>query len=313
MIQYNLIIIDGNNLASVSFFAFRNLSARIKGEEVRTGSVFGFFDRLIDLKKNYLKPDGRIIATWDMGYGKRRSIYPEYKGNREVKKGTEEFENLGIQMGRIKELLLFTSISSAFIPNQEADDTIASLVELNTYHKRKKNKSLKGTKVLIVSGDGDLNQLIGENVHQLLIGRRKKNLLHLGNYEKEFGIEAHEVLLKKMLQGDSSDNITGIEKVGPKTAVKFINQFSNTEKMLLLKGKGIIPAALGKWLVKRNRNQEEIKKLLVRNWKLMNLNGYMKGIKIRRGKPTPDKLEAAFEEMEMQSLLRPTIFKLLVG
>jgi len=312
MIKYDLIIIDGNNLASVSHFAYPNLSADTGKEIVRTGLIFGFIEKLLALKTDVLADGGRILITWDLGYGKRKELYPEYKGNRVIKKNQDEYRTLSAQMEMMKKLLKITIFNSIYIPNQEGDDVIASLVRVNTYTKRHKQyNKYKVRKILIVSGDNDLNQLITNNVHQMQIGFQKR-ILHPDNFEDVRKQKINEVVLLKMLEGDSSDNIKGLERVGKITARKLLDGFSTNEKELLLKGKIIIPAALAEWVAKKKKNPEEVKAILELNWKLIKLNGYMKGLFVVKGKPDEDKLYDELDKLEMQEFLKPRNFRRLV-
>lgn len=303
MIKYKLIIIDGNNLATVSHFAYQNLKADVGKEIIRTGCVFGFFDKLLQLKTENLSEEGRILIAWDLGYGKRKEIYSEYKQNRVVKKEEEkeEYNSLFEQMQIIKKLLKLTVFFSATIENQEADDVIAVLVGMNK----------KAGKILIVSGDNDLNQLISKDVHQMQIGYQKR-ILYFDNFEEIRKIKVEDVVLSKMFQGDSSDNIKGLEKVGKVTSKKFLDNISDEEKMNMLEGNIFVPEIIKQWALKKNIMLDEIKRILFLNWQLIKLDGSMKGLKIQKGKSNSEKLQYEFERLEMEEFLKPNNFRKLV-
>lgn len=205
------VILDGYSMA------YRHYHGTLKQQLTApdgspTGAIFGFSRQILDIM---LKDRPHYLAVaWDEGLSDRETIYPEYKANRDLP--PEDFEP---QVERIREMLTALNIPGLAVPGYEADDVIGTLVreaEAQDVHAR------------IVTGDGDLLQLITDNVDVFLLrpfGGPK--LYDRDAFHEKYQLEPHQLVDLKALQGDTSDNIPGIKGVGEKTATPLIQQYGS--------------------------------------------------------------------------------------
>ena len=107
------------------------------------------------------------------------------------------------------------------IPGYEADDVIGALAKL---------AEQSNHEVLISTSDKDLAQLVTESVH--LINTMSKKRLDIAGVEEKFGVLPCQIIDLLSLTGDTSDNIPGIPGVGPKTAVKWLNEYKNLDNLI---------------------------------------------------------------------------------
>lgn len=230
------LLVDGNNLLKISLVDKR---MNEKGEEY--GAVFQF---LYQLQKLLQKKDFNFcVVCWD-GYNSgvlRYNYYPEYKANRDkhyemasqmtdydkkiaeyckkvidyhknhkatVKRSETDDENFERQKSIIQQILDELFIRQYICDNVEGDDLIAYYCE----HKKKNER------VVIVSGDRDITQLINDEVCVYIPSLKK--FISPKNSIQELGYTHENVVLKKILCGDSSDNIKGVKGLGETTLFK---------------------------------------------------------------------------------------------
>ena len=206
------LIIDGNSLAFRAFYALPFLT---NSEGAPTGAVFGFMNMFLKVVEE-CQPT-HIAIAFDFGKKTfRNQIFAEYKGTRK-----ETPEELRAQFPVLKNLLRKMNITVIEKEGFEADDIIGTL-----------SKTLPGQKI-VLSGDRDLLQLIDDNVEVWLThkGISEIHKMDESALMRDFGISPKQVIELKALMGDTSDNIPGIQGIGPKTATNLIQQFDNIDNL----------------------------------------------------------------------------------
>lgn len=212
-----IIIIDGNSLVNRAFFAMPPSLKTLDGTPIN--GVFGFLKMLNKVINDY-QPTYLSVAFDMKGPTFRHQQYSEYKGTR---KGMPD--ELRVQMPILKEMLDLLKIHRMELQGYEADDLIGTVA---------KTCSRNDVEVIVITGDKDALQLVDENI---TIYITKKGISQIIPYTDElvydeFGISPHQIIDFKGLAGDSSDNIPGIPKVGPKTATKLLQQLTTVEGVI---------------------------------------------------------------------------------
>lgn len=165
----------------------------------------------------------------------RKKIIEHYQATR---KPTED--NLKVQFDLVKEIVDAAHIRRFEAGGYEADDVMGTIVEQIENFQETKSPASRGTgkkqndiRIIILTGDKDMFQLVNDRVYVLTpqIGFSKSLLYGPKEVEEKLGIPPDKVADFKALSGDSSDNYEGIHKIGPKTAVKLIEQYGSVENM----------------------------------------------------------------------------------
>ncbi|MEO7123528.1 MAG: DNA polymerase I [Lacisediminihabitans sp.] len=214
-----LLIIDGHSLAFRAFYALPVDSFQNR-EGQHTNAIHGFIAMLISLLQNE-KPTHLAVAFDISRYSFRTREYPEYKGTR----GETPPEFIG-QIPLLEEALHAMNIVTVTKEDYEADDILATLAAQG---------AAEGYRVLVVSGDRDAIQMVNDNV--TLLYPNARGVSELKRYDRDavferYGIEPHQYPEVAALVGETSDNLIGIDKVGEKTAVKWINHYGSLEQIL---------------------------------------------------------------------------------
>lgn len=213
-----LYLIDGSALVYRSHFAFsRTPLTGPSGQP--TGATFGvalFLNSLLN------RPDVDLIACVLDARGQtfRHEIFPDYKATRQKMP-----EELSGQLEGIKEMVQALGIQTIEMPGYEADDLIGTLAV---------RAADQGLDVVIVSGDKDFGQLVGDRI-RLLVPKGKGEGLEIMDAEavlEKWGVPPEKIIDFMGLKGDSSDNVPGVPKVGDKTAAELIGQFGSLEEVL---------------------------------------------------------------------------------
>ncbi len=219
-----LFLIDAYALIYRAFFAFihRPLT-NSRGEN--TSAPFGFANFLLSIRENH-QPD-YLAVVFDKGMSQREEIYPEYKATREKMP-----DDLAASLPRIRELVAGFNDAVVEVAGFEADDVIGTLAL---------QARDAGIEAVIVSGDKDLYQLVGPGVHLLNPGRGgptgvEAEWVDETNAGERFGIPPVQIPDYLALIGDSSDNVPGAPGIGPKTAVKLLQDYRNLEEILARAG-----------------------------------------------------------------------------
>ena len=213
-------LIDGFNMAFRAFYAVPDLVR--SGDKFPTGALHGWVRTLWKLEDTLGK--GNTVVFFDLGGSARhRELLPEYKAQR----GSMPDE-LRAQIPLLKELSRLMGYAVVQQEGVEADDLIGSAAL---------RLSQKGETVAIVSSDKDFGQLVGGNISQVCppptanpkLGWRT---LDAEKVKEKFGVGPERIVDYLALVGDASDNIKGIEGVGPKTAAKWLNEFGSASGLL---------------------------------------------------------------------------------
>jgi len=208
----SLYIIDGSSYIFRAYFGIRQFLSTSKG--FPTNALYGFINMLQKVVKDE-KPDYLCVAFDSKEKTFRHDIYSDYKANRDAPP-----EDLAKQFPYFEPLVDAFNISSIRIPGYEADDIIGTL-------------ALKGSKagfrVVIVSGDKDMMQLVSPEVQML--DTMKNKWIGVNEVKEKFGVPPEKVIEVMGLMGDSSDHIPGVKGVGPKTATELIQKYGSIEKL----------------------------------------------------------------------------------
>ncbi|MDN4615425.1 DNA polymerase I [Leifsonia sp. F6_8S_P_1B] len=214
-----LLVIDGHSLAFRAFYALP-VDSFVNREGQHTNAIHGFIAMLINLLQQQ-KPTHIAVAFDISRYSFRTREYPEYKGTR----GETPSEFAG-QVPLLEEALHAMNITTIAKEDYEADDILATLARKGVE---------EGFKVFLVSGDRDTIQLVTDDVTLLYPNVRGVSELKVYDpaaVRDRYGIEPHQYPEIAALVGETSDNLVGIDKVGEKTAVKWVQQYGTVENIV---------------------------------------------------------------------------------
>jgi DNA polymerase-1 len=213
-------LIDGYALIYRAFFALisRPLTTT-QGEN--TSGPFGFSRFLLKLLREY-EPD-YLGVVLDAGSSDRKTVYPAYKATREKMP-----DELRASLPRIRALMDAFRVPVLELKNQEADDVIGTLA---------RKAVAQGMEAVIVSGDKDFYQLIGDGISLLNPGRGGQAMVDeewvdTSNASERLGVPPGHVVDFLALIGDTSDNVPGARGIGPKTAIQLIDEYGSVEQVL---------------------------------------------------------------------------------
>ena len=213
-----LLIIDGHNLLFQMFFGMPSRIPGNDGSDIR--GVVGFvgaLNRLLDI----IAPDMLLVMFDGERENPRKALCEEYKANRPDYSALPDDENPFTQLPKIYAALDYMGVPHTETTDCESDDVIAAYA-LN-YGKE--------NEVYISSFDSDYFQLINKNV-KVIRYRGSSSVICDEAYVKEkYGVCADLYLDFKCLVGDTSDNVTGVRGIGPKTAAKIIDQLGNLDSI----------------------------------------------------------------------------------
>jgi DNA polymerase I len=255
-LEQRLLLIDGSSYLYRAFHAMADLK---NSQGMFTGALYGLVSMLRKTKENY--PSTYCACIFDAKEKTfRHDMYPEYKANR-----SSMPENLVTQIQYVDDLVKALGWLTIKVPTIEADDVIGTLSKHACPH----------MPVLIATGDKDMAQLVNHNVH--LVDTMKNVYMDIEGVKGKFDLLPEQIIDYLALMGDTSDNIVGIDKVGPKTAVKWLKQYNNIDNILLNADKitGVVGenlrksfdiVKLAKTLVTIDQNCEDKISAYVPNW-----------------------------------------------
>lgn len=203
------LLIDGENLFKIGFHGVKELY----NDGSHVGGIFHF----INVIRKFLEEHNhdKVVVFWDgeSNSSIRKKIYPKYKENRRRDMNEYKYESYLYQKARVKVYLEEIFVRQVEVLNNEADDLIGYFCQIAT-----------DENIIIFSADKDLTQLISENV--TIYSPTSKQYFKNGDniIINKVSIPHYNVLLCKILTGDKSDNIDGIELLGEKTLVKLFPQ-----------------------------------------------------------------------------------------
>jgi len=204
-----LVLVDGSSYLYRAFHAMPNLTNSQGGH---TGAVYGVINMLRRLIKDY---DPRYMAVVFDAKGKtfRDEMYPDYKATRPPMPDT-----LRSQIEPIHDIVRALGLPLLVVEGVEADDVIGTLA---------RQAAARGFDTVVSTGDKDLAQLVDE--HVTLINTMTDTVSDPAGVTEKFGVPPERIVDYLTLIGDTSDNIPGVPKVGPKTAVKWLQEYGSLE------------------------------------------------------------------------------------
>ena len=260
-----VLIIDGLNTFIRSF----SVNPAMNDDGVHIGGIAGFL-KSIRYTLSVIKPT-RCIIVFDgkNGSKRRRKIYPEYKAQRKIKKrlnrnvdwGTapaDEQESMKLQMGRLVEYLEYLPLTLVSIDGVEADDVMAYISK----------QLLLKSKIVLMSTDKDFLQLVDNRIS--VWSPTKKILYTPEKVKDEYGIPSKNLLTYRILDGDKSDNINGVQGAGLKSIIKYIPSITEDDEFNAKNLLDFVNNSDSK--IKLLENIKNSSNLIKRNYLLMQLN-----------------------------------------
>ncbi len=208
-----LVLVDGSNYVYRAFYAIRELT---NSKGFPTNAIYGFTTMLMKLCRDW-RPDYISVVFDSKGPTFRHEAFEDYKANRAVMP-----DELVVQLPYIKEVVKGLSLHTLEHSGVEADDIIGTLVD--------HYGGCEGLRVVIVSGDKDLMQLVSDSV--TIVDTMKDKIYDVEGVKERFGVEPGKVIEILGLAGDSSDNIPGVPGIGEKTARKLVEAYGTVEGVL---------------------------------------------------------------------------------
>jgi DNA polymerase-1 len=277
--QQEICLIDGS---SYIYRAYHTTGTLANSSGFPTGAIFGFTNMLLKtLKENQ---SDRVVMVFDSkGPTFRHEKFEEYKANRPPMP-----DDLGLQIPRIREVVEAYGLPVLASPGYEADDIIATLTA---------EARSKGWKVVIVSGDKDLMQVVGDDVK--MWDPQRDKVYDPDAVKKKFGVGPERMLDLLALMGDASDNVPGVPGVGKKTAARLLDEHESIDG-IYANIDGIKQKKLRENLA-ANRDRALLGKDLIRLDESVPLDLSVDDLK--REEPDTGRLRELFKEFEFKRLL----------
>lgn len=285
------LLVDGNNIVAINAHAYPRLTSR---RGFPTGGVYGTLKMLRYIVMNEIEDQiASVHFVFDAGRPAfRRETVPTYKTKRESKERSREdeafHEGYRRQLRTIPKLLLPLGVHVSKADGWEADDLLAGLA---------KRQSEDGHRVVVVSGDKDLIQLVGKRV-------------------SVYKPSAHEIvetkppgyLLGRCLTGDPSDDIPGVGGIGAKKAADIIAYLREHDAKLTPGGLLALMEAQGEAFPSyKQMGQDDRRERLRANWEVMNLrrtgDAALAAAEVRRGRFRPARFRRLCAKYDFKSVL----------
>lgn len=212
MSEHTMVLIDGSYYLFRAYHAIRDLT-NAEGEP--TNAIYG----VINMMQKHLTeggPDYFAIIFDAKGKTFRNDLYADYKANRPPMP-----DDLICQIQPLHDLIRAMGVPLLMIDGVEADDVIATL---------SRQAASKGIKTVVSTGDKDLAQMVDNRIH--LINTMSNVYLDPAGVEEKFGVQPEQIIDYLSLMGDTADNVPGVPKVGPKTAVKWLKQYGSLDEVI---------------------------------------------------------------------------------
>ncbi|CAM8313676.1 PolA DNA polymerase I - 3'-5' exonuclease and polymerase domains [Candidatus Methylopumilus universalis] len=207
-----LLLVDGS---SYLYRAFHGLPDLRNSHQEPTGAIYGVLNMLRKLHKEF--PSDYSVCVFDAkGKTFRNDLYPEYKANRSAMP-----DDLRAQIEPLHEAITAMGWPILIQEGVEADDVIGTLCKEAAQHQ---------FNIVVSTGDKDLAQLV--NKHVTLINTMTNEKLDIEGVKNKFGLMPNQIIDYLTLIGDTSDNVPGVEKVGPKTALKWLNEYQTLDNIV---------------------------------------------------------------------------------
>jgi len=211
-----LLLVDGSSYLYRAFHAMPDLRA-VAGDasSLPTGAIRGMVNMMQSLRKD-VKAQYAVCVFDAKGPTFRDDLYPAYKANRSPMP-----DDLRLQIEPIHELVKLMGWRVLDVPGVEADDVIGTLAQMAVQ---------QNMQVIVSSGDKDLSQLV--NDHITIIDTMNGKRRDVKGVTEEFGVPPSLMIDFQTLVGDTVDNVPGVEKVGPKTAAKWLNEYGSLDALM---------------------------------------------------------------------------------
>ena len=207
-----LLLVDGSSFLYRAFHAMPDLRNR---HNEPTGAVYGVLNMLRRLRQDY--PADYSLCVFDAkGKTFRDDMYPQYKANRPSMP-----VDLVQQIAPLHQAIAASGWKISMVEGVEADDVIGTLAA---------QAARDGVRCIIATGDKDLTQLVNE--HVTLINTMNNETLDIAGVTEKFGVPPSLIVDYLTLTGDAVDNVPGVEKVGRKTAVKWLTQHGTLDMLM---------------------------------------------------------------------------------
>lgn len=207
-----VLLVDGSNFLYRAFHGLPDLRTSA-GEP--TGAIKGFAN-MLKMIRTMIKPDYAACVFDAHGGTFRDEIYSDYKANRPPMP-----EDLASQVEPIFSMVKAQGWPFLQVPGIEADDVIGTLA---------KQAEKKGFKVFIATGDKDMTQLVTDQV--FILNTMTRQILNAEGVKAKYGVAPERIIDYLSLMGDAVDNVPGINKCGPKTAAKWVNDFGSLDEIM---------------------------------------------------------------------------------
>ncbi|MDE0157888.1 MAG: DNA polymerase I [Gammaproteobacteria bacterium] len=235
-----LALVDGSYYL---FRAYHAMPGLTNSQKEPTGAIFGVINMLRKLLKEE-QPDYFAVVFDAKGKSFRNDLYPEYKANRPPAP-----PDLVAQIEPLHEIIRALGVPLLLIDNVEADDVIATLAA---------RAAGAGLQTLVSTGDKDLAQIVNDDIH--LINTMNNTRFDRAGVIEKYGVPPERIVDYLALIGDTSDNVPGIPKVGPKTAVKWLAEHGSLDEIVARADS--FPGKVGEYL-RENLDQIPLSKELV--------------------------------------------------
>ncbi len=207
-----LVLVDGSSYLYRAFHAMPGLN---NSSGMPTGAIYGVVNMLKRLLNDY--PTPYVAMIFDAkGKTFRDDMFPEYKAHRPSMP-----DDLRCQIEPLHEVIKALGFPLIAIPGVEADDVIGTLAI---------QAAQQGYEVVISTGDKDMAQLVTDKI--TLVDTMQNKLMDIDGVKKKFGVTPEQIKDYLALIGDTSDNIPGVSKVGPKTAVKWLDEYETVANII---------------------------------------------------------------------------------
>ena len=273
-----VILIDGS---SYLYRAYHALPPLMNSKNQPTGAIRGVISMIKKILSDH--PSSPLAVIFDAkGKTFRHEMYKEYKANRPPMP-----EDLVKQIEPINSIIKALGIKLLSVEGVEADDVIGTLAN---------EASKLGLYTIISTGDKDMTQLVNEHIR--VVNTMSGELLDENGVERKFGVKPELIIDYLSLVGDTSDNVPGIEKVGPKTAVKWLVDYGNLDK--IIKNSEKIPGKVGENL-RNGLDQLRLSRELVTIKKDVPLEVSIKNLSV--GEEEKELLKTIYTELEFKTWL----------
>ncbi len=209
-----LLLIDGSSYLYRAFHAMPDLRGP---DNVPTGALHGMVN-MLGWIRDHIQAEHAVCVFDAKGPTFRDELYPEYKAHRPSMP-----DDLRAQIEPIHEVVKLLGWPVLEVPGIEADDAIGTLARVAV---------ASGHRVVVSTGDKDLAQLVNDKVSLINTMAKPPEVLDVPGVQAKFGVPPERIIDYLTLVGDAVDNVPGVEKVGPKTAVKWLSEHGSLEGVI---------------------------------------------------------------------------------